>query len=150
MLFGKKKNKVDSTEPKKPEIIMYDYREWEEDLGFLTLCISRKTSMIQNYVINIFSQNMSLDKDGGTNKFIHDSDIMDAYEKTVKDVINCLSDNYVAYLVSKYFNGRDELIRFVSESVYVNIVNSAISANKDKINKEYLAEFDKQIQKLNK
>jgi hypothetical protein len=106
--------------------------------------------MIKNYVIKVFAGNLDLAKTSGSaSQFIHDSDIMDIYEHTVKDIMACLSDNYIQFMIAKYFKNEDQLVKFVSESVYVEIINSAIEANQNRIKNEYLAEFDKQVQKLN-
>jgi hypothetical protein len=55
------------------------------------------------------------------------------YLDVVTEIFSSLSKNYTDYLISKYFSDEKALIEFVSESVYSELVSSAVNANSGKI-----------------
>ena len=118
-LFGKKKEEL------KP--IEYDYNNWEKDLGFLTLIMSRKKNITKNYFISIYSTQLK-DTD-----YIRDEDLEEIIYNGVSEVINELSDNYKYHLTNKYFKSEAELIKFVTEDFYVELTGEAINQNNIKI-----------------
>lgn len=118
-LFGKKKEEVAKVE--------YDYSKWQEDLGFLTLLMTRKKNVTKNYFINIYATQLK-DTD-----YIRDEDLEDVIYNGVSEVINELSNNYKAHLIDKYFRDEKELIKFITEDFYVELTSAAVFQNNEKI-----------------
>ena len=53
----------------------------------------------------------------------------------VYNIYTTFSDNYVRFLVSKYFASKEKLIEFISDNVYIELLKSADNENKEKIKK---------------
>jgi len=119
-IFNKKKDI-------KSEILYTDYNNWEKDLGFLTLIITRKKNITKNYYINIYSSQLK-DTD-----FVRDEDIEPIIIKGVNEVMKELSESYKQFLYTKYFSGEKGLIKFLTEDFYVELTNAAIVQNSEKI-----------------
>ena len=49
------------------------------------------------------------------------------------NIYTTFSENYVNFLVSKYFASKEKLIEFISDNVYVELLKSADNENKEKI-----------------
>jgi len=120
--FGKKKET-----DKNLEIKYTDYNNWEKDLGFLTLIITRKKNITKNYYINIYATQLK-DTD-----YIRDEDIQDIILGGVQEVMSEIAVSYKNYLVSKYFKNERELIKFITEEFYVDLTSAAIVQNSDKV-----------------
>jgi len=120
-LFSKKKKEV------KPEVLYTDYINWDKDLGFLTLVITRKKNITKNYYINIYSTQLK------STDYIRDEDIQDIIVNGVNEVINELSPSYKNFLITKYFKDEKELVKFITEDFYVDLTSAAILQNSDKV-----------------
>lgn len=126
-MFGHNK----SVDDPKPVQAPTSYKEWADDFGFLDLIMNKKLSITKDYYIKPLAETQ-LDK----NLYINDEEINEMYDNVVVEIVKALSDNYVNYLVSKYFASKDELIVFISESVYAELVASAVNANAKKISRD--------------
>jgi len=104
-----------------------NYTEWEKDLGFLMLIMSRKKNITKNYYINIFSTQLS------STDYIRDEDLEALIYGGVIEVIKELSENYKKYLTTKYFNSEEQLVKFITEEFYVDLTSAAINQNNSKI-----------------
>jgi len=118
-LFKKKKEE--------PKVLFTDYTNWDKDLGFLTLLMTRKKNITKNYFINIYSSQLK-DTD-----FVRDEDLEPIIIKSVNEIIKELSESYKTFLVTKYFGNEKELIKFLTEDFYVELSNAAIVQNTEKI-----------------
>jgi hypothetical protein len=135
-LFGKKKEV-------KPEILYTDYINWDKDLGFLTLVITRKKNITKNYYINIYSTQLK------NTDYIRDEDIQDIIVNGVNEVINELSPSYKTFLITKYFKDEKELVKFITEDFYVDLTSAAILQNSDKIKANMVRQRVSEIGKRN-
>jgi hypothetical protein len=135
-LFGKKKEV-------KPEILYTDYINWDKDLGFLTLVITRKKNITKNYYINIYSTQLK------NTDYIRDEDIQDIIINGVNEVINELSPSYKTFLITKYFKDEKELVKFITEDFYVDLTSAAIVQNSDKIKANMVRQRVSEIGKRN-
>jgi valyl-tRNA synthetase len=119
-LFDKKKKE-------EPKILYTDYINWDKDLGFLTLLMTRKKNITKNYFINIYSTQLK-DTD-----FVRDEDLEPIIIKSVNELMKEIAESYKAFLITKYFGSEKELIKFLTEDFYVELTNAAIVQNSDKI-----------------
>jgi hypothetical protein len=136
-IFNKKKDI-------KSEILYTDYNNWEKDLGFLTLIITRKKNITKNYYINIYSSQLK-DTD-----FVRDEDIEPIIIKGVNEVMKELSESYKQFLYTKYFSGEKGLIKFLTEDFYVELTNAAIVQNSEKIKSNATRKRVTDLNRMNK
>lgn len=104
-----------------------DYTKWEADFGFLTLILSRKKGITKEFLIGIYDKQKS-DKD-----YLKDEEIEPIISNVVGETIEQLGSKYKSFLIDKYFGSEENLIKFVSEDVYVDLVSDAIKRNVKKI-----------------
>lgn len=123
-------------QPKEP-----NYKDFNEDLGFLYLVLNRKKEITVRYFINIYAQQKT-DSDP-----ITDEEIESLVEKQVKDTLNSIGDNYKNFLITKYFGSLNNLISFIAEDVYMDFTTKAIKNNLTKL--ENRIKVDKIAQILN-
>ncbi len=119
------------------------YANWEQDFGFLTLMMTRNINMQKAFFIDPYVGQL----DGMS--MLKDEDIEDSITQIVEETYTSLSDNYINFLVSKYFKDRQALLSFISDHVYVEVLKNATSANKDKIAKQYQNKIVKKLNDLN-
>jgi len=110
-------------------VVDSNYVEWDKDLGFLNLIVTRKKNIIKNFLINTYSKQLK-DTD-----FIRDDEIKQLIEKTLNEIMLQINGNYKDYIIKKYFGTEEELVKFVTEDVYVDLTAAAISENYIKIKK---------------
>lgn len=110
-------------------VVDSNYVEWDKDLGFLNLIVTRKKNIIKNFLINTYSNQLK-DTD-----FIRDDEIKQLIEKTLNEIMLQINGNYKDYIIKKYFGTEEELVKFVTEDVYVDLTAAAISENYIKIKK---------------
>ena len=136
-----KKNKK-----QEPEKIIADtnFTVWQDDLGFLNLIMTRKKNITKNFYIEIFDKQLS------NTDYITDEDIEDIIEETVKEVMTDLSPKYKQYLADKYFGSEMNLLKFVTEDLYVDFTSSAVIKNRDKVIKKTQQDRIKAIMAQNK
>ena len=120
MLFKKDKNK-------KSEKPIVDYTNWEKDFGFLNMILSRKKGITKEYLIKVYSKQKS-------EKYcITDEEVSPIIERTIIEVIEQIGGEYKNFLITKYFGSEENLIKFISEDVYVDLVTDTINENITKI-----------------
>ena len=109
--------------------VQFSYSNWEQDFGFLTLVLARHVNMNKEFYIKIYASQLDgLDTLKGR-------DLKQAHEDIVYNIYTTFSENYVNFLVSKYFASKEKLIEFISDNVYVELLKSAEGENKEKIKK---------------
>lgn len=133
-MFGKKKKE-------KGAPVNIDYTNWEKDLGFLNLILSRKKGITREYLIKTYSR-QKIEKD-----YITDEELEPIIEKTIGEVINEISGNYKLFLIEKYFGSENNLIKYITEDIYVDLVTDTINENirkiKGNIQNKLLSTFSK-------
>lgn len=139
------RKKVLETELAKTKSVLLDYTKWEQDFGYLTLLINRKIEISKRFFLGILSDQLADSKN-----YIRDEDVQKEFNNIVSEIWNSISDNYKNFLVNKYFKNEQELIKFLAETVYSELVKIAITNNNDKISKIYSAELINKISELNK
>lgn len=134
-MLWKRKNKnnpeeVKAKEEKDKAIMGQAYKGWVDDFGFLNLMMSKKMAIVKEYYIKPMTDRQ---QDGVKGSYIKGDDLDKMYLDVVTEIFSSLSKNYTDYLISKYFSDEKALIEFVSESVYSELVSSAVNANSGKI-----------------
>lgn len=104
-----------------------DYTRWEQDLGFLTLVLKRKKGITKEFLIGVYDKQKS-DKD-----YLNDEEIEPIITNVVQETIDQIGEKYKKFLLDKYFGTDENLIKFISEDVYVDLVSDAINRNVKKI-----------------
>lgn len=117
-LFKKKKINIEEKE--------HDYTKMSNEFEFLMLILTRKKNITKEFVINVYTTQQS---DGD---YLRDEDIEDTISKIVNEVINEIGENYKKFLIKHYFGTLENLIKFISEDVYVDLVDDAINRNNKK------------------
>lgn len=135
-MFGKNKK---PDEPKK-----FEYTNWEKDLGFLQLILTREKNIVKEFVINVYSGQKDV-KD-----YLSDKEIDPLISDIVETVISRLGDNYKDFLIEKYFGTQDSLISFISEDVYVDLISDSINRNNNKIKAQFQEKVIKDLNKSKK
>lgn len=109
--------------------VQFSYSNWEQDFGFLTLVLARHVNMNKEFYIKTYASQLDgLDT-------LKEKDLKQAHEDIVYNIYTTFSENYVNFLVSKYFASKEKLIEFISDNVYVELLKSADSENREKIKK---------------
>ena len=109
--------------------VQFSYSNWEQDFGFLTLVLARHVNMNKEFYIKTYASKLDgLDT-------LKEKDLKQAHEDIVYNIYTTFSENYVNFLVSKYFASKEKLIEFISDNVYVELLKSADSENREKIKK---------------
>ncbi len=111
--------------------ISLNYTSWEQDLGFLAQMISRNIKMTKLFYVDIYEIQLS-----GQNAILTDEDLRKKIEDVVFNIIKSLSDNYINFLSMKYFNTKESLIEFISDNVYVEMIQMSIELNLKKLQDE--------------
>ena len=132
-----KKIKSDNTK------IQLSYTDWEKDFGFLNLILSRKKGITKEFVIGIYS-NQKANKD-----YLTDEELDPHIQSAVNDVMSQIGDNYKSFLINKYFGTEENLIKFVTEDIYVDLVSDAINRNIGKIKSTLQKQQINVISKMN-
>ena len=117
-MFGKKKEIIKT---------QLDFKDWEKDLGFLNLILSRKKGITKEFIIGVYSKQKA-EKD-----YISDEELEPHVQTAVNDVVSQIGDNYKNFLIEKYFGTYDNLIKYITEDIYVDLVSDTINRNVDKI-----------------
>lgn len=120
-----------------------DYTNWEKDLGFLNLILSRKKGITKQYVIAVYT-NQKKDKD-----YLTDEELEPIISKVITETIDQIGNEYKQFLISKYFGTEGNLIKFISEDVYVDLTTDAINRNLSKISSNLQKQFINNINNLN-
>lgn len=120
-LFNKKQEQ--------PKEKIVDYTNWEKDFGFLMLIISRKKGITKEFLINIY------DKQKPETDYLTDSEIEPIISNIVNEINDQIGEEYKTFLIKKYFGSEENLLKFISEDVYVDLISDAINRNTKKITK---------------
>lgn len=123
--------------------IFNSYSNYEADLGFLSLLITRHINMAKRFVIDPL--NDRLDK----KDFLRDEDVKEIHNNITASIIMDISDQYKTMLITKYFKDESRLIKFIDDNILFTLQNLAIDANKNRIGKTYNDVFQKSVLNLN-
>lgn len=104
-----------------------DYTKWEQDFGFLNLILTRKKNITKEYLIGIYQKQKS------ASDYLTDEEIQPIVEDIIQEVINQIGTEYKQFLINKYFGSLENLVRYVSEDVFVDLTSDAIQRNVKKI-----------------
>ena len=81
----------------KQQQAQFSYSNWEQDFGFLTLVLARHVNMNKEFYIKTYASQLdNLDT-------LKEKDLRQAHEDIVYNIYTTFSDNYIRFLVSKYF-----------------------------------------------
>lgn len=103
--------------------VFHNYTNSDKELYFLNLILTRKKSITKEFLINVFTTQQS------ETDYIRDEDIEEIISKTVSEIITEIGDNYKNFLIFHYFGTEENLIKFIAEDVYVELVSDAINRN---------------------
>jgi len=142
-MFGKKRKKEQRPVNQAMVNPTY-YSAWQQDLGFLTLIMERNINIHKAVFINPYIKQV----DGSG--MIRDEDINESIVDIIEAVYKSLSDEYIEFLSTKYFNGEDALLSFISDHVYMQVLNNANDANVDKMKSIYQNKLISRVSDLNK
>jgi hypothetical protein len=120
-----------------------DYTNWEKDLGFLTLILSRKKGITKEFLIGIY------DKQKKDTDYLTDDELEPVVGNIVNEVIDQLGAKYKIFLIDKYFGSEESLVKFITEDVYVDLVSDTINRNIKKISNNIQKKFIKNLTGLN-
>lgn len=141
-MFGKKKKTQELIQ--RAQVAATNYTTWEQDFGFLTLLLTREINANKLFVLMPMSK--QLDKTSS----IRDEDIVDSVSSVIGNILNTLSENYVNFLINKYFKNYDALVNFIADSVYLEVFKNANEENQNKINVIKSKSLSKAIGDLNR
>lgn len=120
-----------------------DYTNWEKDLGFLTLILSRKKGITKEFLIGVY------DKQKNETDYLTDDELEPVIGSIVNEVVDQLGAKYKIFLIDKYFGSEESLIKFITEDVYVDLVSDSINRNIKKISNTIQKKFIKNLTGLN-
>ena len=120
-----------------------DYTNWEKDLGFLTLILSRKKGITKEFLIGIY------DKQKKDTDYLTDDELEPVVGNIVNEVVDQLGAKYKIFLIDKYFGSEESLVKFITEDVYVDLVSDSINRNIKKISSNIQKKFIKNLTGLN-
>ena len=103
------------------------YTETEKKLFFLNLILSRKKNITKEYYINVLTTQLISERD-----ILRDDDIEPIISNLVESVVNEIGSSYKDFLIKKYFGSFENLIKFISEDIYVELTADAILRNEKK------------------
>lgn len=133
---------------KKPEqqtqIIKYQYSDWDKDLGFLIYILNRKKNIVEKFIIDTYNDQKS------SNDFLTDEEIEPVVTDICKEVTEGIGENYKKFLIDKYFGSQENLIKYISEDVYVSVVAASIEKNSGKISRVLSKKLVESVSSLNK
>lgn len=130
---------------KKPEIKKEpDYTNWEKDFGFLTLITNRKKGISKEFLIATYNRQKA------ETDYLTDEEIEPVVSKIVFEIIGQLGKKYKDFLVDKYFGTDENLISYISEDVYVDLVSDTINRNVKKITSNLQKKIISSISGMNK
>ena len=104
---------------------------WENDLSFLYLIMERKKRLLKTFIIDVMDEVLTQ-----THSF-KDDEILEEIENTVSEVYDTLSLNYIRTLTFKYFKDDERLIEFISEDVYMFVIEEVMAKNLEKAKKVF-------------
>lgn len=123
---------------------LQDYTNWEKDLGFLNLILNRKKGITKEFLIGIYDKQKK-DKD-----YLTDEELEPIISRVVNEVSVQIGEPYKNFLIKKYFGTESNLIIFITEDVYVDLVSDAINRNIKKISSTLQKNVLAAVSNLNK
>lgn len=117
--------------------IIYQYNNWHEDFGFLQLIMEQKFNGVSG-IISMYSRQLN-------DKVLKDEDVLTYFEDLVNSIVDTLSSSYITMLISKYFKDQVQLVKFISETCYVKLVEFGTNQNEKKISELVKNKINKQI-----
>lgn len=94
------------------------YVDWEKELGFLDVLVRRELNIIRN----IFSDLQATDE----GRHIDDERVSSVVTTSVGDVVAALSPKYLDFLGEKYFDGNDEVIKYITNTLYIATMSDVL------------------------
>lgn len=130
---------------KKPEIKKEpDYTNWEKDFGFLNLVASRKKGISKEFLIATYNRQKA------ETDYLTDDEIEPVISKIVLEIVEQLGSNYKNFLIDKYFGTMENMIIYISEDVYVDLISDTINRNVKKITSNLQKKIISTISGMNK
>jgi hypothetical protein len=120
-----------------------NYKDWQQDFGFLSLLLSRKEKKAAEMYIQMLSQQ------NGDDATIKDDQLEEVIQRVVMDVYSSLSMPYRVYMSEKYFGSNENLLSYITEDVYTNLSMTAIDSNTEKAKKVFNKQRMDTIKRLN-
>lgn len=124
--------------------MLNSYRDYETDLGFLTLLITRHLNMTKKYVIDPLVDRLN------KTDYLRDEDFKEIHQTITASIMMDMSDQYKLMLCTKYFKDETRLIKFIDDNILFTLQTLAIDANRNRINKTYSEQFNVSVLNLNK
>lgn len=143
-VYGPMKDFIRFKEAAKPAKTYDDFDGWENDFGFLMMCMQRELNMTIDMNVKIFAAQLEKSTD-----YVKDADMLEPYTKSVNSVYDMMSDHYKQFLIDKYFGTEKSLITFIAETIYSEIVKAANDVNGTKIKKMATESGIKILNKMN-
>lgn len=134
-MFGKKKKE----EMARLSARASNYTDWDKDLGFLTLILTRKKNITKEFLLNTYNMQTTAKNP------LTDADLEEPITNITIDILGSLGKNYKTFLVEKYFGSEERLIEYIAEDVYVDLVGAAIQINKGKARITLNTQFAKKL-----
>lgn len=124
--------------------VEHNYTQTQQELFFLNLILTRKKNITKEFLINVYTTQQN-DKD-----YLRDEDIESQISKIVEEVVNEIGDTYKNYLIKYYFGSYENLVKFIAEDVYVELVADAINRNNTKSSGLLTKKATELLSKINK
>ena len=115
------------------------YADWDKDLGFLTLILTRKKNITKEFLLNTYNMQTTAKNP------LTDADLEEPIANITTDILGSLGKNYKTFLIEKYFGSEERLVEYIAEDVYVDLVQAAISINKGKAQITLNTQFAKKL-----
>lgn len=136
--IGRVRDLMDKTSGVRQVPRPYDF---EKDFAMLAYLMDTK---IEN--ARIFRMRPILEQKKG---MIPDAVVEELSSEIVLDVITTLGEGYKGEILSRYFRDEEALNQFVSDSVYVAIVNESLRANAEKLSRLRGGELTRNVLRVN-
>lgn len=136
----KKKKKEMSEKPKQ----FFDYKNWEDDFGFLNLILEKKKTITSEFLIKTYGSQLKK-----SNDYLKDEDIQPQIISTVNETFSSLSESYRDFLIAKYFGSEESLIAYITEDVTLSLTITTINTNRSKIITNFKNEQVRKILEMN-
>lgn len=121
----------------------HDYTQCEKELFFLNLILTRKKNISKEFLIGVYNTQLT-EKD-----YLRDEDIDEIIYKIVDEIVVEIGENYKNFLIKHYFGSIENLIKFISEDVYVELISDAINRNSNKSRTLLAKRASNMVSKLN-
>lgn len=132
---------------KKPEPTpVLRYVDWEKELGFLDVLVSRELNIIRNIFVDLHKNDES--------RFVDDDRIKSVVAVSVADIVESISPQYLEFLSTKYFNGTEAVVDYVTNTLYIATLNDVVEIYNQRsiaeVRKQQAVIANQQVKELNK